>query len=101
MGGSSLCPPVNSKIFLPKSKHNLIEIVDKPGWLDEYLFVEVALNFGSIHVWGVLEILGEATVPEDDGVEDLLDHHVGVLATSVDVAVLVIELNGTGNGLEK
>ena len=38
---------------------------------------------------------------EDDWVEDILDHLVGVLVSSVDAAVLVIELDGTGNGLEK
>ena len=49
----------------------------------------------------MLEILREATVLKDDWVEDILDHLIGVLLASVDVAVLVIELDGTGNGLEK
>ena len=47
------------------------------------------------------EILGEATVLEDDRIEDVLDHLVGVFVASADVAVLVIELDGTGNCLEK
>ena len=49
----------------------------------------------------MLEILREATVLKHDWVEDILDHLIGVLLASVDVAVLVIELAGTGNGLEK
>ena len=40
-------------------------------------------------------------VLEDDGVKDVLEHDLGVLVTGVDAAVLVIELDGTGNGLEK
>ena len=49
----------------------------------------------------MLEVLREAVVLEDDGVEGILDHLVGSLVARVDVAVLVIELDGTGNGLEK
>ena len=40
-------------------------------------------------------------VLEGDGVEDVLEHLVVVLVACVDAAVLVIELDGTGNGLEK
>ena len=43
----------------------------------------------------------EAMVLEDDGVKDVLEHDLGVLVTGVDASVLVIELDGTGNGLEK
>ena len=85
----------------PKSKQKLIEKVAKPGDIDGCLFVDVALNLGSIHIWGVFEILREAMVLKDDWVEGILDHLIGVLLASVDVAVLVIELDGTGNGLEK
>ena len=49
----------------------------------------------------MLEVLREAMVLEDDGVKDVLEHDVGVLVTGVDAAVLVIELDGTGNSLEK
>ena len=40
-------------------------------------------------------------VLEGDGVKDVLEHLVVVLVACVDAAVLVIELDGTGNGLEK
>ena len=40
-------------------------------------------------------------VLEGDGVKDVLEHLVGVLVAHVDAAVLVIELNSAGNGLEK
>ena len=40
-------------------------------------------------------------VLEDDGVKDVLEHDLGVLITGVDAAVLVIELDGTGNSLKK
>ena len=37
-------------IFLPKSKHKLIEVVAKPGGLDGCLFIDVSLNLGLAHV---------------------------------------------------
>ena len=40
-------------------------------------------------------------VLEGDGVKDVLEHLVGVLVAHVDAAVLVIELDGTGNSLKK
>ena len=85
----------------PKSKQKLIEKVAKPGDIDGCLFVDVALNVGLAHIWGVLEILREATVLKHDWVEDILDHLIGVLVASVDATVLVIKLDGTGYGLEK
>ena len=65
--------------FLQKNKQKLIEIVAKPGGLDGSSLVNVSLNLGAIHVWGVLEILREAGELEDDGVKDVLEHHVEVL----------------------
>ena len=49
----------------------------------------------------MLEVLREAMVLEDDGIKGVLEDDLGVLVTGVDAAVLVIELDGTGNGLEK
>ena len=49
----------------------------------------------------MLEVFREAMVLEDDGVKDVLEHLVGVLVAHVDAAVLVIELDGTGNSLKK
>ena len=65
------------------------------------LFVDVSLNIECVHAWGVLKIRREAMVVEGDGVKDVLEHLVGVLVARLDAAVLVIELDGTGNGLEK
>ena len=48
----------------------------------------------------MLEVLREAVVLEDDGVEDILEHLVRVLVASVDAAVLIIELNSAGNSLK-
>ena len=45
-----ICPPGKYKTFLPKSKQKLIEKVAKPGDIDGCLFVDVALNLGSIHI---------------------------------------------------
>ena len=61
--------------FLQKSKHKLIEIVAKPGGLDGSSLVNVSLNLGAIHVWG----MREAVELEDDGDKDVLEHHVEVL----------------------
>ena len=49
----------------------------------------------------MLEVLREAMVLEDDGIKGVLEDDLGVLVTGVDAAVLVIELDGTGNSLEK
>ena len=55
----------------------------KPGELDRCLFIDVSLHLGAVHVLGVIEILGKATVLEDDGMVDVLDHHVGVFRSPV------------------
>ena len=62
--------------------------------------IDVSTHLGRIHVRVVLEVLREAVVLLDDGVEDLGEVLVGVAIAGVDAAVLVVELHGAGNGLE-
>jgi len=61
--------------------------------------LDVADDLLGVHVGGVLGIGGDTVVVLDDGIEDLGEVLVGVPITSVDTAVLVVELNGTGAGL--
>jgi len=65
------------------------------------LGVNVALELGGVHVGDMLEVGGEAVVLADQRVEDLSEVDVGVTVTSVDTAMLVVELDGTGDGLSE
>ena len=69
--------------------------------MDWGLGVNVALDLADVHVRSVAEALGQAVVLDNDGVEDILEHVIGVLVTSVDATVLVIKLNSAGNGLKR
>ena len=69
--------------------------------MDWGLGVNVALDLADIHVRSVAEALGQAVVLDNDGVEDILEHVIGVLVTGVDAAVLVVELNSAGNSLKR
>ena len=69
------------------------------GGVDWDSGLDVANNLLGVHVRGVLGISGDAVVVLDDGIEDLGEVLVGVPVTSVDTAVLVVELDGTGAGL--
>lgn len=62
------------------------------------ILVNVALDLLDIHVGGVDGIGGDAMVFLDDGVKDILEILVGIPVTGVDTAVLVVELDGTGDG---
>merc|ERR1719167_220489 len=70
-----------------------------PGGFDWCLFVDVTLNLGHVHVRRVAEVFWESMVLCDDRIEDILEHLVRVLVSSIDAAVLVIELDGAGDGL--
>jgi len=69
------------------------------GGVDGDSGFNVTLDLLGVHVGGVLGISGDAVVVLDDGIEDLGEVLVGVPVTSVDTAVLVVELDGTGAGL--
>ena len=58
-----------------------------------------SIDHGGVHVGGVLGVGLDAVVVLDDSVEDLGEVLVGVPVTSVDSAVLVVKLDGTGAGL--
>jgi len=70
-----------------------------PGRVDGNIGFDVAGDFARVHVGGVLEVGGKAMVFADEGVEDISKVDVGVLVTSIDTTVLVVELNGASNGL--
>jgi len=70
-----------------------------PGRVDGNIGLDVAGDFAGVHVGGVLEVSSKAMVLADEGVEDFSKVDVGVLVTSIDAAMLVVELNGASNGL--
>merc|ERR1711963_794968 len=61
--------------------------------------VNVGGDFASIHVRGVLEISTKTMVLADEGIEDISEVKVGILITSIDTAMLVVEFNSASNGL--
>jgi hypothetical protein len=67
--------------------------------VDWDLRVDVSLDLGGIHVRGVLEVSWESMVLADEGIEDLSEVGVGVLVTSIDTAMLVVELNSASDSL--
>merc|ERR1719277_1962534 len=69
------------------------------GGVDGDSGFNVTLDLLWVYVGGVLGISGDAVVVLDDGIEDLGEVLVGVPVTSVDTAVLVVKLDGTGAGL--
>jgi len=70
-----------------------------PARVNGNIGLDVAGDFAGVHVGGVLEVSGKAMVFADEGVEDISKVDVGVLVTSIDTTVLVVELNGASNGL--
>merc|ERR1711929_4262 len=69
------------------------------GGVDGNLGVDVAIDLGGVHVRGVLSVGRDAMVLLNQGVEDDGKVLVGVPVTSIDTAVLVVELDGAGAGL--
>jgi len=70
-----------------------------PDRVDWDLGVDVSVDLGGVHVRNMLEVSWESVVLADQGVEDIGEVQVGVLVTSVDAAMLVVELNSASNGL--
>jgi len=70
-----------------------------PDGVDWDFGVDVSVDLGGVHVGDVLEVSGESVVLADQRVEDIGEVDVGVLVSSVDAAVLVVELNSASNGL--
>jgi len=71
------------------------------GGVDGHIGVDVSGDLGDIHVRGVLGVGGDAMVLLDDSIKDLSEVLVGVPISGVDTAVLVVELNSTGNALSE
>jgi hypothetical protein len=67
--------------------------------VDRGLELDVAPDLVDVEVGVVLEVLGQAVVLLDDGVEELGEVLVGVGIAGVDAAVLVVELNGASDRL--
>ncbi len=72
-----------------------------PGGLDRSFGIDVSLDMVNVHVRGVLELGRKSVVLENDGLEDILEVLVRVLVTGVDATVLVVELDGTGDGFRQ
>merc|ERR1719397_2496975 len=69
--------------------------------VDRDILIDVALNLADIHVRGVLGRWADSVVLADQRVKDGGKVLVGVPVSGVDTAVLVVELNGASNGLDK
>ena len=67
--------------------------------MDRYISLNIASDLGGVHVRGVLKVSRESMVLADEGVEDISEVNIGVLITSIDTAMLVVEFNGAGNSL--
>jgi len=56
-------------------------------------------DFGGVHVRGVLEVSSKTMVLTDEGIKDISEVKIRILITSIDTAMLVVELNGTSDSL--
>ena len=72
-----------------------------PDRVDRSSGINVASDLVSVHVRGVGKALGETMVLLNDGIENISKEFIGILISSIDTTVLVIELNSTSNGLSK
>jgi len=70
-----------------------------PAGVDGDISLNIASDLGGVHVGGVLEVGSKTMVLADEGIEDISEVNIGVLITSVDTAMLVVELNCASNGL--
>ena len=69
------------------------------GGLDWHIIINVATDLGSIHVAGVGGVSTDAMVFLDDGIEHLGKVLVGISISSINTTMLVVKLNGAGDGL--
>merc|ERR1712055_247926 len=72
-----------------------------PARVNRNILSNIALNLVHIHVGGVPGRGADSMVLLDQGVEHRGEVLVGVPVTSVDTAVLVVEINSASNGLSK
>jgi hypothetical protein len=69
------------------------------GGLDRGAGINVSPDLADLHVRGMLEVLLETMVLQDDGIKHSREDLIGVSITSVDTAVLVVKLDSASNGL--
>ena len=72
-----------------------------PNRVDRDLRVDISLQLWHIHIRDMLEVSWQTVILADQWFEDAGEVDVGVLVAGVDAAVLVVELNGAGDGLGK
>ena len=72
---------------------------NSPARVNGDLGINVLGDFGRIHVRGVLKVSRKTMVFHNEGIKDIGKVNVGILITSIDTAMLVVELNGTSNSL--
>merc|ERR1719431_2554627 len=97
---------LNSKTLVLGDSGRQTESIDgatnaNSAGMDRDIRVDVALNLADIHVRGVLGGWADSVVLLDERVKDGGKVLVRVPVTSVDAAVLVVELDCAGNGLGK
>jgi len=70
-----------------------------PSRVNGHIGFDVSGDLGTVHVRGVLKVSRETMVLADEGIENISEVDVRIFISGVHTAMLVIELNGTGNGL--
>ena len=88
-------------IFNNHSNNGVVDKITLPDRVNRHLRVDIAINLAGVHVRDMLEASRQSVVLADEGIEDISKVGVRVLITGVDATVLVVKLNGAGNGLGK
>jgi len=96
----------NTQALLPGDSRRQAKSLDgaanaDPDRVNWNLWVDVSVDLSRIHVGDMLEVGWESMVLTDQRVKDISEVNVGVLVTSVDATVLVVELNSASDGLGK
>ena len=63
------------------------------------LGVNIGGDLGGIHVRGVLEVTSKTVVLANEGIENISEIDVRIFITSIDTAMLVVEVNSASDGL--
>merc|ERR1719431_1056739 len=97
---------LNSFTLLPGDTGRQTESIDgatntDPARMNRDILSNIALNLVHIHVGGVPGRGANSVVLLDQGVEHRGEVLVGVPVTSIDTAVLVVEINSAGDGLDE
>ena len=68
--------------------------------LDGSISVDIAFDLVKVHVRSVAEVLVQAVVFKDEGIEDIGEIFVGISISSINATMLIIVLDGTSDGLK-